>query len=461
MKSIVEYIKFKIYCINDFHGVIESLIWSDKSTAMNDKWLRLFSLLKDEKSKNQNVLLFSAGDMFISNQETGDFKGLTSLLMKEAGFNGMTIGNHELETKAMGEKFFSDISLDIQCPFICCNIFHKDTEKIPIGVDKSKIIDISGIKIGVVGVATTQYRVICTKEEMGDYEVADEKDNLKREIMHLKNSGADYIILLAHMDINYVEGELQGELAQLLNDFASGDINLVLAGHSHTYINDTLNGIPVMEAGAYGEALSYIEVVFDVNTKKSCIYKREILEIGEMTSNTEMSIHIKNIALSYLEENSKDKKVIGCIPEGEDRESDINVRWMEYVTDTIRIYANAHVGIINRFFFRQDITDEIIYDKDILDNMPFRNSVFTMIVKGDMLMEIFEEYGDEMARNGAVFSGIKVSEIEWDKEYILATTDFMAEGGDLFVLLKKGSNRVNHKVDIQDIVMEKLKGNLI
>lgn len=373
----------------------------------------------------------------------------------------MTIGNHELETNAVGEQFFYNISLDIQCPFICCNIFHKDTGEVPVGVNKSKIVDMSGTKIGLVGVATTQYKVICTKEEMGDYTIGDEKSNLEGAIRYLKNSGADYIILLAHMDINYAEEELQGELVQLLNDFTPGDIDLVLAGHSHTYINDTVNGIPVMEAGAYGEALSYVEIVFDGNTKKSCMYKREILKIEEMTSNTEISIRIRNMVLSYLEENSRDKEVIGYIPRREDSDLDINVRWMEYVTDTIRIYANAHVGIINRFFFRQDITDEIIYDKDILDNMPFRNSVFEMIVKGDMLMEIFEEYGDEMARNGAVFSGIKVSEIEWDKEYILATTDFMAEGGDLFVLLKKGSNRVNHKVDIQDIVMEKLKGNLI
>lgn len=461
MKSIDEDIKLKIYGINDFHGAMESLIWSDKSAAINDKWLRLFSFLKYEKSKNENVLLLSSGDMFKSNPETQDFKGLTSLLFKEAGFNGMTIGNHELETNAVGEQFFYNISLDIQCPFICCNIFHKDTGEVPVGVNKSKIVDMSGTKIGLVGVATTQYKVICTKEEMGDYTIGDEKSNLEGAIRYLKNSGADYIILLAHMDINYAEEELQGELVQLLNDFTPGDIDLVLAGHSHTYINDTVNGIPVMEAGAYGEALSYVEIVFDGNTKKSCMYKREILKIEEMTSNTEISIRIRNMVLSYLEENSRDKEVIGYIPRREDSDLDINVRWMEYVTDTIRIYANAHVGIINRFFFRQDITDEIIYDKDILDNMPFRNSVFEMIVKGDMLMEIFEEYGDEMARNGAVFSGIKVSEIEWDKEYILATTDFMAEGGDLFVLLKKGSNRVNHKVDIQDIVMEKLKGNLI
>lgn len=461
MKSMDEDIKFKIYCINDFHGAMESLIWIDKSTAINDKWLRLFSFLKDEKSKDEDVLLLSAGDMFKSNPETGDFKGLTSLMMKEAGFNGMTIGNHELETKAMGEKFFSNISNDVQCPLICCNIFHKDTGKVPLGVDKSKIIDISGIKIGLVGVASTQYKVICTKDEMGDYTVGNERDNLKKEIEYLKNSGADYVILLAHMDINYVEEELQGELVQLLNDFAPGDIDLILAGHSHTYINDTVNGIPVMEAGAYGEALSYVEVAFDRSAKKACLCKTEIIEIEKLVSETEIGIHIKNMALSYLDENSRDRKMIGYIPEGINTEQDINMRWMEYVTDTVRIYANAHVGIINRFFFRQDITDGIIYDKDILDNMPFKNTVFTMTVKGDMLMEIFEEYSDEMARNGAIFTGIKISQTKVDREYILATTDFMAEGGDLFLLLKKGSNRINHKVDIQDIIMKKLKGNLI
>lgn len=459
MLDIKENKRLHIYSVNDFHGAIESLLWWDKTneSVLNNNGIRLFSFLKNVKEEKENVILLSVGDMFqVQRRDADDFSGLTSLLMREVGFDGMVIGNHEFDWIANSRDYFLKLSSIIQCPLICCNLYHGSMDKRAEGIVTSKIISISNIKLGLIGVVTPQCERLCTKEELGDYIINDTKENIKIEILKLKSLGVNTIILLAHMDIYYSEDnlKLEGELMDIIREFDCEDIKLVLSGHSHQYIQENINGIPVVQAGAYGEALSYTQISFDEGTDIGEIDKLEIIKISDIDL---IKVHpkIEEIALKYLNKNFIEKQLIANIPLDIEMTNNRDKDWMEYVVELIREYALADVGMINHMFFRKPISRGKIYDQDIFENIPFRNSLFSMKVKGDLLLEIFYSYGDDILR-GAIFTGLHPREIDTNKEYTLATTDFIADGGDSFILLKRGSKRYNHNVIIQDIVLKRL-----
>lgn len=457
MFDIKENLRLHIYSINDFHGAIESLLWWDKTneSVLNNSGIKLFSFLKKVKEGKENVILLSIGDMFqVQRRSAEDFSSLTSLLMREVGFDGMVIGNHEFDWIANSRDYFSQLSFILQCPLICCNLYHGTMGKRAEGIVTSKILNISSVKLGLIGVVTPQCEGLCTKEELGDYIINDTKENIKIEILKLKSLGVSSIILLAHMDIYYSDDnlELEGELVDIISAFDYGDIKLVLAGHSHQYIKGSVNGIPVIQAGAYGEALSYTRISFDEGTNIGEVDKLEIIKVSDINT---FKVHptIEEITLNYLNENFIVKQLIANLPLGLEMSNNRDKEWMEYVVELVREYALADVGMINNMFFRKPILGEEIYDQDILENIPFRNSLFSMKVKGDLLLEIFNSYGDEILR-GAIFTGLHPRDIDTNKEYTLATTDFIANGGDSFILLEKGRKKHNHNVTIQEIVLE-------
>lgn len=449
-----------IYCINDFHGAIESLLWWDKTkeSVLNNKGVRLFSYFKKMKEDNKNSIFLSAGDMFQNQIDTRDeFEGLTPMLMKEVAFDGMAIGNHEFDWIPSNSNFISKLSNIIQCPLICCNLYDGLNNKKAEGVISSRLINVFDIKIGLMGVLTPCCTEVCTAEELGDYIIKDARENLKREILSLKSLGVDFTILLAHMDIYYDKNtrKLEGELKDLLQDFDYDDIQLVFAGHSHEYINDSINGISLLQAGAYGEAFSYAKISINTNPCVGKLVEGEIIMIDDLESSI-VHPQIEEVTLAYLKDKSREKQAISYTQTDLDISIDNDNKWMNYVSELIREFAAADVAMINDKFFRKPISRGVIYDQDVLENIPFRNSLFSMTVSGDLLMEIFRKYGDEMLR-GVTFTGLKMREIEVNHQYTLATTDFIAGGGDDFILLKNGINRRNHNVIIQDLVLEKLK----
>ncbi len=447
-----------IYCINDFHGAVESLLWWDKKdrSITDNKGIKLFSYLKNKRVKNNNTLILSAGDMFqVQNHNKNNFEGLTPLLMKEVKFDGITIGNHEFDWKAEEEDYFYKLSKQIQSSVICSNLYYKPTEKRAKGLLGSKIINFFGLKIGLIGLVTLKCRSICTKEELGNYYIRDAKKSIMEEFNYLQSQGATFIILLAHMDIylNKNKNNFEGELVNLLEELEGININLVLAGHSHQLINTKIKGIPVIQAGAYGESLSHIQI--SINEAINGFDIDRINIIDDFQAELIIDSNIKNIAKEYLEKNYFEKCLISNIPYKIKTSKDSSLAWMEYIAELMKNHGKADISMVNYLFFRKPITEEPVYNSDILEYIPFSNSISLIKIKGTFLLEIIDLYEDKGLR-GAFFTGISANRIKAEKEYILATTNFLAQGGDSFTLLKKGEIIHEYKETVQEIVLNNL-----
>ncbi|RKY33024.1 MAG: hypothetical protein DRP74_01135 [Candidatus Omnitrophota bacterium] len=182
---------------------------------------RRATLLKQLREASPNLILLDTGgffagglqDAYTQNVELDMARTLLNLKSMELiGYDAAAIGDDEFN---FGKNFLLENLENRNLNFLTCNIVAKPgSESLPI---KPYIIkDLSGIKIGIVGVTTPGAQTIA-----GGLGFIEPKEAIRKTIRDLKKDNADIIILLSHLgeseDLNLIK-EIEG-------------IDILLSGH--------------------------------------------------------------------------------------------------------------------------------------------------------------------------------------------------------------------------------------
>lgn len=136
----------------------------------------------------------------------------------------------------------------------------------------------------------------------------------------------------------------------------------------------------------------------------------------------------------------------------------------------------ADFGIINSGAIRSGINAGDVSKKDILISMPFPNTISAVSLKGDEVMELFNyiinikpgfggfaqiskdvSFTIDSSNKTILNLKIKNEPINPSKIYTIAVTDFLANGGDGYAILKKGINKFDSSVTLNEAFIEYLK----
>lgn len=252
--------KITILHTNDTHSCIYPLNvnLADKMLAGRGGFLRRISMLKEERKKNPDLLLFDSGDFSQGSPYYTFYKGDVEIeLMNRMGYDASTIGNHEFD---FGIENMARIFRKAKFPIICSNYDFTGTEM--EGLTKRWIIiKRNGVKIGVFAldpemdglvdqnkfVGVKYIDPIAVANEMGDF-----LKNKKR---------CDLVICISHMGWDSL-----GMNDQIIIK-GSRNIDLFLGGHSHTYMEEiqyaeNLDGklIPNDQNGKHGIFIGNITI---------------------------------------------------------------------------------------------------------------------------------------------------------------------------------------------------------
>lgn len=252
--------KITILHTNDTHSCIYPLNvnLADKMLAGRGGFLRRISMLKEERKKNPDLLLFDSGDFSQGSPYYTFYKGDVEIeLMNRMGYDASTIGNHEFD---YGIENMARIFRKAKFPIICSNYDFTGTEM--EGLTKRWIIiKRNGVKIGVFAldpemdglvdqnkfVGVKYIDPIAVANEMGDF-----LKNKKR---------CDLVICISHMGWDSL-----GMNDQIIIK-GSRNIDLFLGGHSHTYMEEiqyaeNLDGklIPNDQNGKHGIFIGNITI---------------------------------------------------------------------------------------------------------------------------------------------------------------------------------------------------------
>lgn len=237
---------------NDTHSQIYPLSanLADTMKAGRGGFLRRIAMLKEERKKDKDLLLFDSGDFSQGSTYYTMYKGdVEAGLMNMMCYDAGTIGNHEFD---FGLDNMARLFKSLNFPIVCANYDFKGTPLDGI-VKPYVIIKRKGLKIGVFGldpeldglVDAKNYGSIVYKDPIP---VANQMGEM------LKNKEkCDIVILLSHLGWN-IEGVSDEEVIA-----GSRNIDVVLGGHSHSYLRKlayvkNLDGkdIPVDQNGKHG-----------------------------------------------------------------------------------------------------------------------------------------------------------------------------------------------------------------
>ena len=207
----------------------------------------------------RNFLLLHAGDF---NQGTSYYTTLGGMLEVELvnalGYDVITLGNHEFDD---GIEHLGRRLAGLKCPVVCSNY---DFSQFELGkyVKPYVVLKRGGMRIGIFGMLTDITKVV--ERTIADrLPKFDDVETANRWASYLKNEKkCDIVIALTHLGIEN-EDFMDQDLVR-----ATRNIDLVVGGHSHTFIKDivyenNIDGkpVPIVQNGCWGLDTAELSIV--------------------------------------------------------------------------------------------------------------------------------------------------------------------------------------------------------
>jgi 2',3'-cyclic-nucleotide 2'-phosphodiesterase (5'-nucleotidase family) len=245
---------------NDFHGALEPRV--DSRGVRRGGAAYLAAAIRRAESECRRpqceLLLVDGGDEFQGTLASNLAFGLpVARIFNELGYAASALGNHEFD---WGQDTLRARMRDARYAFLGANVRYADGRDVPWIRDDTLIVR-GPLKIGVIGLAsvltasTTMSRNVVGLRFLQPGPIV---DSLARR---LRARGADYVVVLDHdgafCDRNGATscaGEIIG-IAQSIRE----PIDAIISGHTHSMINATVAGIPVVQAYSSGTGIDVLD----------------------------------------------------------------------------------------------------------------------------------------------------------------------------------------------------------
>ncbi|KAJ51131.1 2',3'-cyclic-nucleotide 2'-phosphodiesterase (5'-nucleotidase family) [Clostridium tetanomorphum] len=462
-----------IISFNDYHGVVKE---SGKDLGI----AKFAAAINNLKKENKNTIVVSGGDLYqgtaLSNLNYG---APVNEMIKYIGVTASAVGNHEFD---WGTERIANWAKEGGFDFLASNIYDKKTGKPVDWAKPYKIVEIDGIKIGFIGLATpeTLFKTKPTNvqnTEFKDASVAAKEWNKKLRSGELKEGKADVVIALTHLG-SFQDNKtkvITGEAADLAK--ANVGVDAIISAHTHLPVSGEVNKIPIVQGNKNGRAYVKLEVAFNTKTNKVTI-EPAFIDLSAKVKTLPEDETGKAIIKKY-EDASKSKldEVVGKTDKDlpHDRFEGPSLLG-EWVCDVMAKTTKSQIALTNGGGLRCPIEKGNITVGKLYELMPFDNTLFTMELKGSDIKRVVENGIGNKKIGWIAISGLKVkydlkqpfgnriyemtlkdgSRVDMNKYYTVVTNDFMAVGGDDYDF-KGAKNLKDTNLPIRDALINELK----
>ena len=385
---------------------------------------------KELEQQYEHVILVDAGDAIQGAPIGAISKGKEFIrIMNEAGYDIAILGNHEFD---YGFEVLDDLGEQLECGYICANFCTSDGETV---YDPYRILECGDTSVAFISVDTpdtfskSRIRDMVDDQGLPMYDFKSDESGetlyacLQGYIDEVKEKGADYVILVAHLgDGNdatqaYRSNEVVAHLTGL---------DAVIDGHSHNIYNTTAadaegKEIPLVQTGAYfknvGKMILHPEGTIDVDLMEEIPAPQDWMEGIEAVTVTRkdrerfvdagMHQFLEDITASYAD--IMDRKVgesafdmVVREEDGTDISRFSENGLCELVADAFRETGDTDISIVNAGSVRNNLPAGEITFNTIMDVLPYSTNVVIARLKGQTILDALE-YGckDMPVKSGA------------------------------------------------------------
>lgn len=398
------------------------------------------------------VTTVSCGDF-----ASGNIIGLASkgqhivTIINEADYDVVTLGNHELDY-GMEEMFAMTDSLEAQT--VCANLKNMQTGAFPYPA--YHMIRYGDVCIAYVGFATTTSGTVRSLSDadgnlVWSFMREDFLEIAQQSIDRARKQGAHYVVALSHL------GDLargNGHPSSLDLIAGTTGIDAVIDGHDHHVIpqQSVMNkdGEPVLLTSA-GSSFQYAGVL--TLTPEGQMQSTLIdLQAEEMPVDTDMVQVVEQIKLQAEQDGQTEVGYNEALLPVYDAEGKILSRYEEsglgnLVTDAFRNYTKADVALVNGGGIRAELKAGQLTYNDIFQVLPFGNTVMTVTLTGQQLLDALECSVRLLPEVNGGF--MQVSGMKFEVDETLPTPVVIDPDTELYTAIEEGPRRVS-KLQIWD-----------
>ncbi len=465
--GVADPVRLSILSVNDFHGALAQ-------SGNNPGAAKLAAYLRAAKEGNlEGTIILGGGDMMQGSLDSNLLNGEPVIeVMNAVGFDAMAIGNHEFD---WGVETLQARAQQAAFPLLTCNTTDKRTGQ-PLPFTKPYImIEKTGIKIGIIGYTTPETASKVIPSIIDDYEISPPDAIVNHLAAELRQAGAQIIIVVGHAGAYLSDdGRLQGEAAVMANSLQGVDV--LVTAHTHQKYAVNLNGMAVVQAAYNGRAVAEIEIYFSPALQKIQLTKLQVTDLKDL------NLSEGDAVKAILDRN--DAK-IGTIKDqiiGDSQRDLVHDKMIlsplgQWFTDQLRQAAEADIAFINGGALRADILGGAITVAKMWEVLPFENTLCTVSMTGKQIRKVLQ-YGVENEQVGMIqYSGLAVqynpsleteqrlisitlangTPLQDDQTYRVAINDFLAEGGDGYIMFTQCDDLINTQEPVREMMIKAIE----
>jgi 5'-nucleotidase len=405
-------------------------------------------------------------------------------------------GNHPVDVNS-GAGLFEDLEdgnfAGADFGFLAANVVDESTGETLLPAYGVK--DFLGTKVAFIGMTLEGTPSIVSPAGVAGLDFKDEADTVNALVPKLKRKGIESIVVLVHEGgfaaggMNGCDG-VSGPIVDIVNRL-DAEVDLVVSGHTHQAYNCLIpnrDGVPVRvtSAGQYARNLTDIDLTIDTRTRDVTAVVANNLLTGTGTTTAE-DPHLAELVAHYDAAAAGPRaRVIGQIAATVSRAA--NAAGESVMGDVIADaqldatndagFGEAVIAFMNPGGIRADLVyaapGNVTYG-DAFTVQPFGNSLVTMTLSGAQIETLLEQQFMGCPNNQPFNRILQVSNgfsYAWDANgpacdkiapssitlngvaldpaasYRVTVNSFMADGGDLFSVLKEGAARLGGAQDL-------------
>lgn len=416
-----ETVEVQLLTFNDLHGQF------DEDEKNGGGIANLAAYLKKYQSENKNTITMSAGD------QVGGSPVVTALkqdqptleIMKQMNVDVVVTGNHEydegiseLARIIQGGTHESGLEWDGSdyLNWITANVVakedmmfgNKEVKKGEPILDPYVIKEFDSVKIGIIGVVTTDTAKKVVPSGIKDVEFLDEAETIDKYTEVLENEDVNTIVVLSHVPaktdlntnklIDLSESSDVYDIAQKVN----GNVDVIIGADNHDYANSIVeregkDSILVTEAYSKGTYIGKIDLIIDKGTGDVTESSAEIIPVDPSKIEPDMVV-TEMVEKSREEVKPLLERVVGyaeeIIPknvENVNGESELGRLVAESQLFAVKEKGqNVDISLMNLGGVRADLEEGNITYEEVYTIQPFGNDLTKLTLTGAQIKEILE-----------------------------------------------------------------------
>jgi len=438
---------------NDIHGQVQPrpALWIDRDDPPLVGGIArvaqyVHSVREEHRGPNKGVLVVDGGDWFQGTPEGLIDHGRAFMgAMARVGYDAMAVGNHDMDH---GIDHLRAMIADLDLPAVSANLRNVQGGERVDWVEPWRIVEVAGLRVGIVGLLTPTTPSI-THADARTIRFEDPAETIAQAKLEL-GERVDWVLPITHL----------GVVSDRRLVKATSGLELVVGGHSHTYLKAGVRQGEsfIVQAGSKASAVGRVDLFFDAETKELKELKYEMIDLYEPLGETALQGEVSRIGAELARRSDEEmSRPVGelLLPMTRSHGRCQSAPAGNLICDVMREHSGAQVAIQNRGGIRSDLQAGEVTRRGLFEILPFGNHLVLLEISGADLVGCLRAAVEGTAHTGLEISGMSVDYrkdsqgryelvvvkvagelIDPEGTYRLVTNSFLADGGDGYEFLK-------------------------